>query len=224
MVISAGCLPDEDRATLVHVKLAREIVLINAGDYAKHVSCLAALGEIRAAIAEVVWPPGANTFTIYPQSGKKSGEGNGVVPIRTAFVQALEDQGWRKELPFPIETDPDGSKLGKMDAAKEFDGGLPFLVEWETGNISSSHRALNKMGLGLMAGVIAGAVLVVPTRELARYLTDRIGNLSELLPYVKLWKSLQVGRGYLGIFAVEHDGESFGVPKIAKGTDGRALR
>jgi hypothetical protein len=205
------------------MKIAREIVLINAGVYQEHAACVAALDEVRAAIHDVVWPPGADDFTIHPQSGKKSGEGNGVVPIRTAFVQALEDRGWTKEVLFPLETDPEGSKFGNMDAAKEFDGGLPFLVEWETGNISSSHRALNKMGLGLMAGVIAGAVLVVPTRELAQYLTDRIGNLRELLPYQNLWRSLPVDHGYLAIFAVEHDAESLDVPKIAKGTDGRAL-
>jgi hypothetical protein len=205
------------------MKIAREIVLINAGDYQEHAACVAALEEVRAAILEVVWPPGAKEFTIHPQSGKKSGEGNGVVPIRTAFVQALEDRDWRKEASFPLETDPEGSKFGDMDAAKEFGGGLPFLVEWETGNISSSHRALNKMGLGLMAGVIAGAVLVVPTRELAQYLTDRIGNLRELLPYLNLWRSLPVDHGFLAIFAVEQDAASFDVPKISKGTDGRAL-
>lgn len=205
------------------MRIAREIALINADDYQEHAPCVAALDEVRAAISDVVWPPGAEDFTIHPQSGKKSGEGNGVVPIRTAFVQALENRGWTKEVLFPLETHPDGSKFGNMDAAKEFDGGLPFLVEWETGNISSSHRALNKMGLGLMAGVIAGAVLVVPTRELAQYLTDRIGNLRELLPYLNLWRALPVERGFLAIFAVEHDKASLDVPKIAKGTDGRAL-
>ena len=199
------------------VKLDQEIVLINAGGYGGHGPCQAALKEIRAAIGAVVWPPGATTFTIHKQSGKKSGEGSGVVPIRTAFIEALEGMGWQRETPFPLLTDPTGSKFGRMDASKTLDDGHVFLVEWETGNISSSHRALNKMALGLIKGVVVGAVLVVPTRELAQYLTDRIGNLRELLPYLDLWRGLPVERGYLGILAVEHDAASVDVPRIAKG-------
>ena len=97
------------------------------------------------------------------------------------------------------------------------------MVEWETGNISSSHRAMNKLALGLTSGVIAGGVLLVPTRDFARYLTDRIGNEWELLPYTPLWQSITVTRGYLAIFAVEHDREDTSVQRIPKGTDGRAL-
>ncbi len=205
------------------VRIVEEIVLINSDHYAEPPACVAALKEIRGAVAEVVWPPGASTFTIFPQSGKKSGEGNGVVPIRTSFILALERRGWHKEALFPLETDPGGAKFGSMDAAKSFGDEPPFLVEWETGNISSSHRALNKMGLGLIAGVISGAVLVVPTRALAQYLTDRIGNLRELMPYLNLWRALPVARGYFGIVAVEQDATSTDVPRITKGTDGRAL-
>ena len=82
---------------------------------------------------------------------------------------------------------------------------------------------MNKLSVGLLKSAIAGGVLVVPTTAFAQYLTDRIGNLKELLPYLDLWKSIPVSRGYLAIFAVEHDAESFDVPRIRKGTDGRAL-
>lgn len=37
-------------------------------------------------------------------------------------------------------------KPGKLDAVLYTDYG-PVALEWETGNISSSHRALNKMAL-----------------------------------------------------------------------------
>lgn len=57
-------------------------------------------------------------------------------------------------------------------------------LEWETGNVSSSHRSLNKMSLGLLKGVLAAGILVVPSRELYKYLTDRIGNFEELAPYL----------------------------------------
>ena len=112
--------------------------------------------------------------------------------------------------------------IGKLDAVLETRHGLVAL-EWETGNISSSHRALNKMSLGLMKGVLACGVLVVPTRNLYQYLTDRIGNMEELEPYLDLWRSIRCKQGILEIVAIEQDGTSFDVPKIPKMTGGRAL-
>ncbi|MGA1841038.1 MAG: hypothetical protein ACMUIU_10470 [bacterium] len=41
-----------------------------------------------------------------------------------------------------------------------------FCVEWETGNISSSHRAINKMALGIIRDILIGGILIVPTRNL----------------------------------------------------------
>ena len=116
-----------------------------------------------------------------------------------------------------------GSTFGNMDASKRFDGDL-FLVEWETGNISSSHRSLNKAGVGLLEDKIAGAVVIVPSFRLAPFLTDRIGNIRELRSYFPLWSNLDVASGYLAVFCIEHDDESTSVDRIPKGTDGRALR
>ncbi len=80
------------------------------------------------------------------------------------------------------------------------------------------------MAMALLSGFISGGVLVLPTRALYRYLTDRVGNLAEIEPYFPLWRSVPVKYGLLGILAVEHDETSLEVPRIAKGTDGRALR
>ncbi len=101
--------------------------------------------------------------------------------------------------------------------------GKKIAIEWETGNISSTHRALNKMALGLVKNILSAGVLVLPSRELYRYLTDRIGNFDEIEPYIELWKSLNLNSGILIIIVIEHDEESIEVKKIPKGTDGRAL-
>ncbi|MEP0915768.1 hypothetical protein NC981_02990 [Leptolyngbya sp. DQ-M1] len=111
---------------------------------------------------------------------------------------------------------------GKVDATKALDGHL-FALEWETGNISSSHRAMNKIMLGLLRRVFLGAVLVLPSRKLYPYLTDRIGNYEELEPYFDVWRAVQLTEGFLAIFVIEHDQIDSNVPAIAKGTDGRAL-
>ena len=74
-----------------------------------------------------------------------------------------------------------------------------------------------------LGGLVAG-VLVVPSDGLKGFLTDRIGNIGELRPYLPLWSSLPIREGVLRIEVVEHDATSFDVPKIPKGTDGRALQ
>lgn len=168
----------------------------------------------------VVWPPGARNFTIYPESGKKSGEGNGVKPIKEAAMDYLHGQKWELEHPWPIEH---RVKPGKMDAAFRSSNGL-IALEWETGNISSSHRSMNKMCLGLITDAIVAGILIVPSRTLYPYLTDRIGNVAELEPYFPLWKATPCQEGVLEIIVVEHDAESTSVPRIPKGTDGRAKR
>jgi hypothetical protein len=99
-----------------------------------------------------------------------------------------------------------------------------FAVEWETGNISSSHRALNKMTLGILSQKLIGGALILPTRNMYQYLTDRVGNFEELEPYFDLWKALKADEGLLAIMVVEHDEVSKNVPRIPKGTNGRALR
>lgn len=173
--------------------------------------------EIHVAISKVVWPPGSDKFTIYPQSGKKRGEGNGVTPIKLGLIEHLKSLGWVSEGNLNIG----GFKMGGMDIARRTPFG-DFCVEWETGNISSSHRALNKMALGMLKKVLIGGVLIVPTRKLYPFLTDRIGNYAELEPYLDLWKAIPIQNGVLEIVAIEHDAESFDVPRIPKGTDGRS--
>lgn len=206
------------------MRIASEHVLKPSTGVVVSAPLVGALAEIRDAIENVVWPPGTDEFTIYPESGKRRGEGNGVVPIKDSFAQAIAARGWTLEHPFPLDT-PSGQRgFGAMDASKQMDE-MFVTVEWETGNISSSHRSMNKMAVGLVSGELSGAVLVIPSARLAPYLTDRIGNLPELQPYFPLWRSISVPNELTSAFvvlAVEHDAESSHVPRIPKGTDGRA--
>ena len=192
--------------------------LLAKGDFSASAEWAKIRAELHAAIEKVDWPPGSGKFTIYPQSGKEKGEGNGVRPIKTSLMTQLKVAAWRLEERLDIAT---SKNPGKLDAVLYTDGG-PFAVEWETGNISSSHRAVNKMALGLLKKKLIGGTLVVPTRDFYYYLTDRIGNWDELVPYLDLWKSIPIENGVLEIVVVEHDGTSYSVPRIPKGTDGRA--
>lgn len=210
------------------MKLVTIKTLIDAGEAAEWTLAKERIfRDVRQAIAAVHWPPSARSFTIYPQSGKKRGQGSGVKPIKNGFVKKLVSLGWKPEQKYPARAEEKTAlRPGAFDVWLELSAsGLPpFVVEWETGNISSSHRAMNKMALGLVRGQLSGGMLVLPTRALYKFLTDRVGNYDELEPYFELWSLLSVGRGYLGVVAVEHDATSTRVPRIGKGTNGRALR
>ncbi len=201
------------------MKIVREEALISCGKYAASAKWKKTRASLHKAIREVDWRRGSGKFTIYPEPGKGRGEGNGVTPIKLGLMEELERQGWKLEEPLDIAI---LKRPGNLDAVLYTDFG-PVALEWETGNISSSHRALNKMALGLLKGVLACGILVVPSREPYKYLTDRIGNMAELEPYLDLWRSMPCKQGVLEIVAIEHDATSTKVPRIPKGTSGRAL-
>jgi hypothetical protein len=201
------------------MRIVRTETLISAGDFPHSAQWKRISRDLRAGIAGVKWPPGSDRFTIYPESGKGRGQGNGVKPIKAEMMAILRRRGWRLEEPLDIAT---ARTPGKLDAVLNTRLG-PFAVEWETGNISSSHRALNKMALGMLKAKLAGGALVVPSRKLYKYLTDRVGNFAELEPYLDFWKAIPCRDGLLQIVVVEHDGTSTDVPRILKGTNGRAL-
>jgi hypothetical protein len=201
------------------MKIIRIEILIDAGNFSASREWLTIKDHITKSVQAVEWPPGSGSFTLYDEPGKKRKEGSGVTPIKEVFVQNLKRLGWALETPVNIAT---LRRPGPLDATYPV-GNKLFAIEWETGNISSSHRAMNKMALGLVKGILIGGILIVPTREMYHYLTDRVGNLQELEPYFPLWKSLQCEEGLLGVIAIEHDAVSKNVPRISKGTAGRAL-
>jgi len=200
------------------VKLIHIERLIDTGPFSASGQWKIIEGHIRKAIAAIEWPKGSGSFTLHDQSGKKRRQGNGVKPIKDACMRHLKRAGWVLETPVPVAVQ---KRPGKMDATYQV-GEKLFCLEWETGNISSSHRALNKMSLGILQGVLVGGALIVPTRAMYQYLTDRVGNFAELEPYFPLWRSLKTSDGLLVVIAIEHDAVSKAVPRIPKGTDGRA--
>jgi hypothetical protein len=196
------------------MRIVQETSLISIGNFAESSDWSIIRDEIREAISLIVHPPGTSNFTINPTR-----HGNGVKPIKKACMIALRDRfGWNLETSINYAT----RSPGKVDATKILDNHL-FALEWETGNISSSHRSINKMVLGLLRGVFLGTALVLPSRKIYPYLTDRIGNYEELEPYFDVWRAVRLEEGFLAIFVIEHDRVDSNVPTIPKGTDGRAL-
>lgn len=198
------------------MKTVHEEVLFGHALIAERQDVKDRLEEIRKSIANVVWPPGGRSFRINPVP-----DGNGVLPIKIGFAQKLRSFGWT------LESRPvlaEGLGPGKIDAICSTASGDCIAAEWETGNISSSHRALNKMCVGILQNHLIGGVLILPDRDLYSYLTQRVGNFKELAPYFPVYRHLNLSSGFLAVFAVSHDRTSSTVPLIPKGFDGNARR
>lgn len=172
-------------------------------------------GKVINAINEVDWPPKSGAFTINPER-----HGNGVEPIQRRAATLLDGEGWESQRQWPIA---DISRPGKMDAAYATRYGL-VAFEWETGNVASSHRSINKICLGFHIGAIAGGILAISSNRLSPYLTDRVGRYGEIEPYFPLWAATPCDQGVFEIIVVEHDAISSNAPLIPKGRRGQAAR
>lgn len=196
------------------MKITQTRILIDQGNYTEKTIYHTIIKNVEDAILKVTWPLGSDVFTVKPVKN-----GNGVKPIKQFCMQHLFENGWRLEHRLRVSS---SLSPGPLDATIELDDGRHFAIEWETGNISSSHRAINKIALGILNGTLAGGILILPSRPLYHYLTDRVGNYAELEPYFPVWSNLSVADGFLAVIEIQHDAISFDVPLIPKGTDGWA--
>lgn len=205
------------------MKLLKKETLIEEGDFKDSEVWARISSHLEEAIEAIEWPEESDNFIIPPGDNR-----NGVGPIKEAFVTTLQDKGWKKEARLDIAVH---KRPGPIDVVYKLDEeeehflkeSSHFAVEWETGNISSSHRAINKMIVGLLEGQLKGGVLVLPSGDLYPHVTDRVGNYPELTPYFPVWEAVELDEGILEIFVVEQDGLDEDVPEIDKRTDGRAL-
>ncbi len=200
------------------------------------------------AIVSIDFPEGAKSLTLRRKTrmGKSQWQRNGVKYLRTRFLSHMVDcEGWTQEKQVAIEhlklqptlktypdlndyREPITSGFGHFDFMTETDSGLKVAIEWETGNISSSHRSMNKLFIALSAGCIDAGILILPSRDLYQHLTDRIGNIGELSPYLTMWKKIGplVKHGLLAVAVVEQDAltDNNSFPYLPTGSDGRAAQ
>lgn len=198
------------------------------------------------AIQNLSHPAGSGSLTLRRAKPAANGKmvRNGVTYLKHQFMQHItEIEGWRAEgvadlglgnQPPPRlypsgETYPIGVEIfGDFDLVSTAPDGTRVAIEWETGNVSSSHRSMNKLVLALEAGSVNIGVLIVPSRSLYRHLTDRIGNFEELSGYMRMWQSFgsSIQHGMLAVSVVEHDHltDDPSFPYLPMGSDGNAAR
>jgi hypothetical protein len=196
------------------MKILRTKLLIDDKKFSSTSEYKRIISNIELAIKAIEHPKGSGGFYLYDKK-----QGSGVKPIKDAFIEKLNSLGWKDEK----KVENPSIKKRKIDSTLELNNGQYFGVEWETGNISSSHRAINRLKKGIKEGDLAGGFLVLPSRSMYFYLTDRIGNYQELEPYFDVMSDVKEPKGVLGVIEIEHDGVGEDIPPIKKGTDGRAL-
>lgn len=144
---------------------------------------------------------------------------NGVVPLKEPCYRMLEEEyGWYREKPLDILSE----KGGPIDVYKSFadsDSSFNAGIEFETGNISSAHRSMNKLSLGVHNGELHLAVLMMPMHSLSYYLTDRVSNYEELKPYFSLISDVP-----FIIIGFDVEAYSSNIPCLPKGKDGMSNR
>jgi Restriction endonuclease BamHI len=195
------------------MRIVETIDVISAGAVSESADWRLAWKTVKRAIEITDWPHGSGSFTIRPER-----HANGVGPMKGPCIGELARNGWQTErLPKQLA----GVGMGNLDAILTTVTGI-FGFEWETGNISSSHRAVGKLIHCMQQGGIAGGFLVVPSDSLKVHLTDRIGNNGELRAYIPLWGQMSVSSGMLRFVVIEHDSTSPTVALIPKDWSGRA--
>jgi hypothetical protein len=228
------------------VKWLRTLILFDQGEVMASADWQALHESYLRSIASVDFPEGAGTLTLRQkyQSPNRQWNRNGVVYLKQRFLDHMQNvEGWLAEANVELAADreqppirlypslesyrePITSKFGGFDLMTTGDKGTRIAIEWETGNISSSHRSMNKLAIALGAGIIEVGVMIVPSREFYAHLTDRIGNIGELSGYLAMWESMKfsVRRGLLALTVVEHDYLTADAahPFLPMGNDGRA--
>lgn len=228
------------------MKWLRTLVLFDKGGVTTDNDWATLHKSYTAAITSIDYLPGSRELTLRRKTKLSNGQTqrNGVGYLRSRFLKyMLQTEGWRAEGivnlardrdQSPIKLYPSGedyrepitSDFGGFDFVTTAPNGMRIAIEWETGNISSSHRSMNKLAIALAHGLVEVGVLIVPSRNLYEHLTDRIGNIGELSGYLSMWEGLKitVPRGLLAITVVEHDNltDDSDFPYLPTGNDGRA--
>jgi hypothetical protein len=228
------------------VKWLRTLVLFDQGDVLSSPDWKALHESYVRSIESVDFPEGSRTLTLRRSVRHADGQWsrNGVVYVKQRFFDHMQRvEGWRAEANVDLAADreqpairlypslepyrePITSRFGGFDLMTVGRAGVKIAIEWETGNISSSHRSMNKLAIALGAGIIQVGVMIVPSRDFYAQLTDRIGNIGELSGYLAMWESMKfsVERGLLALTVVEHDKVTNDPahPYLPVGMDGRA--
>lgn len=202
--------------------------VIDAGGASSSELWKRAVEDVETAIARIDWPWGSGKFKLNPNPREREDgtfevkNPNGVVPIKKPALEYLNSRGWKSEgkprFPEHVLLTP-----RDVDAMLTLPDGCAGF-EWETGNVSSSHRAISKLLDALHYEALVAGFLAVPMGATQRHLTDRIGKFEEISNYFEHWSRYPIQRGVLRVYGIQHDELDPDVEHIPKGSDGRSKK
>jgi hypothetical protein len=228
------------------MKWLRTLIIFDKGNIVSSADWSAIHKSYVRSIESIDFPLGTGKLKLREKEKRADGQWNrnGVGYLRKRFLDHItNEEKWKAESAFTlgesrkpptimlypgnkVHHEEITSEFGDFDLVSTAKNGSRVAIEWETGNISSSHRSVNKLAIAISTRQIDAGVLIVPSRGLYNHLTDRIGNIGELAGYLSMWHGIgaAIERGLLAITVVEHDelttSKSFNY--LPTGNDGRA--
>jgi len=164
------------------MKWLRTLVLFDQGEVISSPDWKALHESYVRSIEDIDNPVGSGRLCLRRKVRLSNGQWarNGVGYLRERFLEHIRDvEGWKPEGIVELTRDRDQpairlypslesyrepitSDFGGFDLVTEGADGTKIAIEWETGNISSSHRSMNKLAIALGAGIIEVGVLTCP--------------------------------------------------------------
>lgn len=201
------------------MKISKQYISITAKSLLRNSPiAMHAYQEVEQSIIQNI-TPGYNEFLL----NNSSKHCNGVTPVKEECYRILEEEyHWFREKPL-IYFHDDAQKGGPIDVYKEFlekdNSSFCVGLEFETGNISSAHRSMNKLCVGYLKHELQLAMLMMPVNTMSYFLTDRVANYEELEPYFIL-----LGNYPFIVFGFDADVYCGDIAPLAKGNDGMSSR
>lgn len=202
------------------------VTLYDRNFYAKRAEVQKLIGDVFTALHKMTNHIDENGEEIYTLKASVNND-NGVKPLTNQFRRNMEELGWDSEKSFWSKS-VDGP--GPVDFAMQLSDGTWFCVEWETGNKSSTNRAVEKLQLGMTDNIISGGILVVAEEEFQKHCTSGIGSFELCKHYIRKWRRHQDGDFFAIIGFTYDELIDFNHPEydtfefIPKGKDGHASR
>ena len=166
------------------MKWLRTLLLFDQGNIAASFDWRSIHDSYVRSIQAIDFPEGSGTLTLRKKKKRPDGQWdrNGVNYLKARFIRNIKEvEGWRAEGQVDLSRDrqqppiklypsmeayrePITSDFGGFDFVTTGPQGTRVAIEWETGNISSSHRSMNKLAIALGNGIVEVGGLIVRGR------------------------------------------------------------
>ena len=153
-----------------------------------------ALGELYDEIKDIIF---SCELRLVPEKNV-----NGVEPVKIMLSKEFEKRGWKKEVPIELET----GKTTNMDFLKVHYNGYGVGIEVQFGYESRIHNDFLRVQRAIQLGVCKVGILIVPIRDTAIYLSDRVASFEACIRQLKGFGEKAFPDLKIVVIGIYHDG------------------